>query len=67
MRLQTPSGWTGDVHLHGRSFAVDNNGQVEIPDEAMSSTLWEQGFTFVPEVIELKKTASATSKGEANV
>jgi hypothetical protein len=66
MRLQTPNDFTGDVHLHGRSFTVDNKGQVEIPDEAISSLLWEQGFTVVP-VIEIKKLASVDSKVGTNV
>jgi hypothetical protein len=49
MKLQAPSGFTGDVHLHGRSFVVDKKGQVEIPDNLLGQSLWQQGFTVVVE------------------
>lgn len=49
MKLQTPKGFTGDVHLNGRSFAVNDRDQVEIPDELVGQRLWGQGFTVVPE------------------
>jgi hypothetical protein len=44
MRLQTPDGFTGDVHINGQSFVVDDKGQVEIPPEYVGSSLWAQGF-----------------------
>jgi len=49
MKLQTPTGFTGDVHLNGRSFAVNDRDQVEIPDEFIGQRLWGQGFTVAPE------------------
>lgn len=47
MKLQTPDGFTGDVHLHGRSYVVDKKGQVEIPDNLLGQSVWQQGFTVV--------------------
>jgi len=49
MKLQVPKGFTGDVHLNGRSFVVNDRDQVEIPDEFIGQSLWGQGFTVVPE------------------
>ncbi|MCX7067333.1 MAG: hypothetical protein NTW85_06545 [Methylococcales bacterium] len=64
MKLQVPKGFTGDVHLHGRSFAVNDRDQVEIPDDLISSSLWGKGFTVVPPV-QLKPIANNVSKAEA--
>ena len=49
MKLQVPKGFTGDVHLNGRSFVVNDQDQVEIPDEFIGQRLWGQGFTFAPD------------------
>lgn len=68
--LKAPQGVSGDLHLNGRSFSIDKNGQVEVPDDLIISAVWEKGYTVVADApakdalvkTELK-TASETSKG----
>jgi hypothetical protein len=62
MKLQTPEGFTGDVHLHGRSFVVDDKGQVDIEPEFIGSQLWAHGFTVAP--LPETKTKPATVAAE---
>lgn len=49
MRLQAPKGTAGELHLHGRTFDIDKNGQVDIPDDLISSKIWSDGYTVAPE------------------
>lgn len=49
MKLQAPDGTTGELHLNGRSFDIDKNGQVEVPDNLLGQSVWQQGYTVVPE------------------
>jgi hypothetical protein len=49
MKLQAPNGTTGELHLHGRTFDIDKNGQVDVPDELVGSKLYADGYTTVRE------------------
>jgi hypothetical protein len=48
MKLQAPNGTTGELHLNGRSFDIDKNGQVEVPNNLLGQSVWQQGYTVVP-------------------
>jgi hypothetical protein len=49
MKLQAPHGTTGELHLNGRSFVIDKKGQVDVPDNLIGQSVWQQGYTVVPE------------------
>lgn len=53
MKLKAPDGTTGELHLHGRTFDIDKKGQVDIPDDCISSKLWSDGYTVAPEKTEV--------------
>jgi hypothetical protein len=45
MNLQAPNGQqTGELHLNGRSFVIEN-GLVEVPDNLITSAVWQSGYT----------------------
>lgn len=62
MKLKAPDGKTGELHLHGRSFPI-KNGLVEVPDECISSKLWQDGYTVYQEPAK-EKAVSETGKAE---
>ena len=51
MKLQAPQGKTGELHLNGRTFDIDKQGRVEVPDEFVGHSLWQQGYTAVPDPV----------------
>jgi hypothetical protein len=74
MKLQAPQGTTGELHLNGRAFVIDKNGQVDVPDELISHSVWEKGYTVVDhkeqvaiEQPKQKVDASVNGKEKANV
>jgi hypothetical protein len=48
MKLQAPTGTTGELHLNGRAFVIDNKGQVDVPEHLLGSSIWAKGYTVVP-------------------
>lgn len=65
MKLQAPNGTTGELHLNGRSFDIDKNGQVEVPDNLLGQSVWQQGYTVVPESVRTEPTAVRAEPVEA--
>jgi len=55
MKLQALDGVTGELHLNGRSFAIDKKGQVEVPDGLVGQSVWQQGYTVVAPIAQLQQ------------
>ena len=64
MKLQAPQGKTGELHLNGRTFDIDKKGQVEVPDEFVGQSVWQQGYTVVPEPVRTKPVEEASQQPE---
>jgi hypothetical protein len=49
-KLHAPAG-ADEANFAGKRYRVDNNGEVEVPEEAVDSLVLVGGFTITPELI----------------